>query len=351
MAPLTAHLDRHQVRRRQGLPTLSLLVGSAETVLGGWRAWAKAERRAVVPVFEPSVADAVLPWFQPPHADAGGRLAEPVWIGCAILGSEIPDPALPALILVCTEPVGDTWRAMLDQPHALSVFVEELAQLSGRVPSLPLALAVPNGIHGRLRQGLSSDRLRSWLDEALVTLPEPARPPDGKRVDLSPPSHPSPQSLTYLARLGADPAILAEFQTALSGPGPDATDKARSRAEALLYLSLDLHPETRGRFRLNQRLPILPDGATLEIDLFAVSLSLAVEVDGVHHLASPDQYRLDRRKDYALQRHGCMITRVLAADVFDRLEDCIGLVVAAARHQSGRSLRPVPPCRPSGAPS
>ena len=101
---------------------------------------------------------------------------------------------------------------------------------------------------------------------------------------------------------------------------PDA-DGARSATEAFLYRRLESLPETRGRFALNEPLPIAFDGAgTLEVDLLCADARLALELDGAQHLSDPAAYRRDRRKDQLLQENGYFILLGLAEDVGRELD-------------------------------
>lgn len=58
----------------------------------------------------------------------------------------------------------------------------------------------------------------------------------------------------------------------------------------------------------------------MEIDLLCTELPIAIEVDGMQHLASVEAYRTDRRKDWLLQEHGYVVLRFLASDVMRDLE-------------------------------
>jgi very-short-patch-repair endonuclease len=101
---------------------------------------------------------------------------------------------------------------------------------------------------------------------------------------------------------------------------PEGCARARSAAEAFLYRRLETLPVTTGRFRLNARLPIqFDDRGEMEIDLLDAAARLAIELDGPQHLADPDAYRRDRRKDLILQEHGYIVLRFLAEDVGLRL--------------------------------
>ena len=85
--------------------------------------------------------------------------------------------------------------------------------------------------------------------------------------------------------------------------------------------------ETRGRFHLNERLPIAFDASgALEVDLLCAEARLAVELDGAQHLGCADAYRRDRCTDWLLQENGYLVLRFLAEDVgkdLDRVLDAI----------------------------
>ena len=61
----------------------------------------------------------------------------------------------------------------------------------------------------------------------------------------------------------------------------------------------------------------------MEIDLLDVEARLAVELDGPQHLADPQAYRRDRRKDFLLQENGYLVVRFLTDDVSKRLSDVL----------------------------
>ncbi len=107
-------------------------------------------------------------------------------------------------------------------------------------------------------------------------------------------------------------------------PTPEGHAHARSATEAFLYRRLQTLPLTRGRFKLNARLPIqFDDRGEMEIDLLDAEARLAVELDGPQHLADPEAYRRDRRKDFLLQENGYLVLRFLTDDVSKRLSDVL----------------------------
>jgi very-short-patch-repair endonuclease len=64
---------------------------------------------------------------------------------------------------------------------------------------------------------------------------------------------------------------------------------------------------------------------------------LAIELDGPQHLADPDAYRRDRRKDALLQENGYFVLRFLAEDVGKQLDSVLDAVLRAMSHR-GRQL-------------
>ena len=155
--------------------------------------------------------------------------------------------------------------------------------------------------------------------------------PDGVAVPLDPTwSETYAASARRLCADGAD-AQLAELfvRAAWSAPpeGVAGVLRARSAAEEFLFRRLETLPAARGRFALNAALPIpFRGGATLEVDLLCRDARLAVELDGARHL-SEESYRRDREKDLALQRHGWLVLRILAADATARLGDVLDAIL------------------------
>jgi very-short-patch-repair endonuclease len=110
----------------------------------------------------------------------------------------------------------------------------------------------------------------------------------------------------------------------------EGIDRARSATEAFLFQRLETLTETKGRFCLNERLPIAFDtGGALEVDLLCADARLAIELDGAQHLSDPDAYRRDRRKDQLLQENGYFVLRFLAEDVGKELERVLDTILRA----------------------
>lgn len=119
--------------------------------------------------------------------------------------------------------------------------------------------------------------------------------------------------------------LLREGFAASESPRPE--DEARSRAERVLFDTLEASAATRGAFHLNVNQPWLFGNREVEIDLYAPRWRLAIEVDGYHHFTTEDAYRRDRRKDLEYQLHDVTIIRVLADDVMVNVADVVDRVL------------------------
>ena len=144
-------------------------------------------------------------------------------------------------------------------------------------------------------------------------------------------------SVRRLIRDGVDNRLADLFVRAACTPAPGAEGvaRARSASEAFLYRRLESLPETRGRFRLNARLPIPFDQqGNLEADFLCEEAKLVVELDGPQHLADEEAWRRDRRKDVLLQQHGYFILRFLATDAGKRLDAVLDPILATLTSRS-----------------
>lgn len=199
---------------------------------------------------------------------------------------------------------------------------ELIAHLWECEPSVPIGLATtPDQLEVRL--GALPSRTAAMLRSRRRVLPEPSR--------LTPATE---QSVTRLAETiaGAD----VDFIETIDAIAERAPDRARSAAERFLFRQLERMPATRGLFALNSRQRI--GARTLELDLFAASLGLAIEIDGYFHFTDAEAYRRDRRKDVELQQRGLWVLRFLSEDVVARLEDILAQIEhAIARRRSGET--------------
>ena len=60
---------------------------------------------------------------------------------------------------------------------------------------------------------------------------------------------------------------------------------------------------------------------------------MAVEIDGLQHLANAEAYRRDRRKDRLLQENGYFVLRFLADDVGKNLDLVLDAILRALSHR------------------
>jgi very-short-patch-repair endonuclease len=67
----------------------------------------------------------------------------------------------------------------------------------------------------------------------------------------------------------------------------------------------------------------------MEVDLLCADARLVIELDGAQHLADPEAYRRDRRKDALLQQNGYFVLRFLAEDLGKRLDYVLDTVLGA----------------------
>jgi very-short-patch-repair endonuclease len=72
------------------------------------------------------------------------------------------------------------------------------------------------------------------------------------------------------------------------------------------------------------------------VDLYCAASRVAIELDGSQHLANPDAYRRDRRKDRLLQEHGHFVLRFLAEDVGQDLDAVLDAILRTLSHRRRR---------------
>ena len=146
-------------------------------------------------------------------------------------------------------------------------------------------------------------------------------------------------SVRRLLRDGVDEPLADLFtQVAREIPsGVQGVARARSASEAFLFRRLQGLPETRDRFRVNERLPIpFSEAGHMEVDFLDPASKVVLELDGAQHLADREAYRRDRRKDALLQEHGYLVLRFLAEDLGTRLDAVLDEVLRGlARRAEG----------------
>lgn len=147
-------------------------------------------------------------------------------------------------------------------------------------------------------------------------------------------------SVRRLVRDGVDDPLANLFVHAARPFAPDAEGihRARSASEAFFYHRLETLPDTAGLFRLNVQLPIPFDSrGHMEVDFLCAEARIAIELDGGQHLADPEAYRRDRRKDILLQENGYFVLRFLAEDVGKHLDAILDTIQRTLVH---RRLQP-----------
>ena len=145
-------------------------------------------------------------------------------------------------------------------------------------------------------------------------------------------------SVRRLLRDGVDEPLADLFtQVAREIPsGAQGAERARSASEAFLFRRLQSLPETRDRFRVNERLPIpFAEEGHMEVDFLDPVSKVVLELDGSQHLADREAYRRDRRKDALLQEHGYLVLRFLADDLGTRLDAVLDQVLRALARRAG----------------
>ncbi|YCM43128.1 DEAD/DEAH box helicase family protein [Verrucomicrobiaceae bacterium 227] len=142
-------------------------------------------------------------------------------------------------------------------------------------------------------------------------------------------------SVRRLIRDGVDQPLAQLFVHATAPPpkGAEGEKRARSASEKFLFQRLESLPATKGKFILNATLPIsFNDRSTMEVDFFWGERKLVIELDGDQHLADPEAYRRDRRKDVLLQENGYFILRFLTIDLGRNLDRVLDAVQRTISH-------------------
>ncbi|HUY89508.1 MAG TPA: DUF559 domain-containing protein [Pirellulales bacterium] len=384
-------LDRHGLRRRQRVPTLSVIVGAGNKPVRLARHWIRLARLVVCETSNVRLPELVSDWFVrlaaarnlPAAAYAwlavrtdqsGGELwrrlrdrasderglfldrtlgaaaASPVEIVCrAIVEHDCEQGSTAAglwdrLLSACRDDIGALFvgvAAVVGRDGLPGLFVnlsagatlldvdaasQSLTALTSLLPRLNALLAIsPKQLEGFLAQTSESHCL-AFVREGLIRLDGPTAP-----------SEAAPGS-GELASAAAEPSPALEQETWT--PEPADNDPARSRAERFLFDRLQSHPETANLFEING-IFTAGDGwrGSMEVDLLARGVRVAVEIDGYFHFQDLEAYRRDRRKDVLLQRAGYLVVRCLADDVVSRLEEIMHTIVAAVRLRRAWRLR------------
>ncbi len=108
---------------------------------------------------------------------------------------------------------------------------------------------------------------------------------------------------------------------------------ARSQAELFLFNVLMQTADTKNLFKLNAKLPFEFGNQAMEVDLFASTVQVAIEIDGYYHFQDLDAWRRDRRKDFELQTKEILVLRFLSEDVLSKLEEILYRIRQALHYQ------------------
>jgi hypothetical protein len=214
------------------------------------------------------------------------------------------------------------WPALCVNVHE-SGSLERLAAICMRLPDLPLLALVPGALWNE-SLSRAEGRTRALLAEGQIVLARrtSALPhaPIKRLPPRSPSSSPPTEDKTVCALRSAAEEARSHAHCAQkerADDADDASERARSLTELLLYELLQREPDTHDLFELNGLMPFAFGSRPAEIDLVSAALKLAIEVDGYHHFTNVPAYRRDRRKDVLLQTHGFWVLRFLADDVID----------------------------------
>lgn len=400
--PISASLDWHQSRRAQGLPTISVLVGLNSLGFREWRAWCSHHRRPIIT--GASLAITAADWLAHQH-DLRNRIQ--VWLcsNFPANGGEWPDLArmtpfdLDRLWSEVPGTKGDPVSALAYRVQSAAIRayplepdrtvrelggVTVLAGLCGLIPQtswpalLLMDVAKPSteefllrSMHDFERLAVLAPRLPVGICvagfgfEAAIAQPTRtmalAREGEIRLTDVSfdeltdrlkTAGMPEPLPTASVHRLTAEgladdvakayvEAAVAMGVTAREAPAAD--DPHRSASEQFLFEQLESMVETAGLFAPNRDLEFLHGTKLAEADLVAPELKLAIEIDGSYFHLNAEQYRRDRRKDRAYQRHGYWVLRFLAEDVVVDLEAILNTILEAVASRR-LAIRPeVPP--------
>ncbi len=383
---VAAALDRHDRRREEGVPCISVMVGSLGLAVRAVRQWADERNRTVVQA-SGSERDALAETWMA-ALSTRRDLARDAWSWLARMSDRSTDElagwvarASPFDIerlveAILPEELADVCRWLLDVPTARgkvspeSVLgalatmipaesapvylvaesgqfehtVSALARLAEAAPRLSLVLAVdPVAFEWYLGDGPES-RAKALVRCGMISVSAQTETEIRERLTQEVPEAIERLSapVRRLAADGTSERVVDLYVAAARAVETGQHEPARSAAERFLYERLESLAATSGLFKINAELDIpFGLGRPMEIDLWAGMLGLAVEVDGYYHFQSRDAYRRDRRKDLALQKRGHLVVRVLAEDVVERLEEVLDLILdaVATRRDRGNPVR------------
>ena len=398
--PIPASLDWHQSRRAQGLPTISVLVGPNSIGLREWRAWSSHHRRPIITRM--NLALAAADWLDN-QVDLLNHALDWLSLKSRVEGTERPDPArmtqydlnrlwcdvpglksdpaaaiayrvldsairahpldrdetirelgdAPVLAGLCGLIPETSWPGLLlmqvaepDPEEFLLRSMRAFERLAALAPRLSMGICVPMiGFDAAMAHSTRTTALAREGEIRLTGVSAGELTDRLKRAGV-----PEPLPTDAILRLAADglaeEVADAYFEAAVAMRLPTSDSSAgddphRSASERFLFEQLESMVETAGLFSPNRDLEFLHGTKAAEADLVAPELKLAIEIDGGYYHLNAEQYRRDRRKDRAYQRHGYWVLRFLAEDVVVDLEAILNTILEAVA--SRRSAPPEVP--------
>jgi very-short-patch-repair endonuclease len=333
-----AALDRHAAERSRGASVLSIVTGEPAAARAGWAEWAAGHGYLTLTTEGASLGAAIvellaqIPWLRCVRA-ARERLA-----AAAHRDVDALDAALDAR----SGRERSAWLAnvtALDpQAQVSGWLLSGLREPRARVPDLTTAPVQGGellGIACRLVAPIAvlvhhPEPMAAWLERAIPTAAALITYLPDHAVAVAAPS----DLVTIVLGSDRQSAALSMARQGIVHLPPRAEGSAvrvRVRAARVLHEALARDARTAGQFVLDAEVPLYPGGPAIEVDLFAASARLAVEIDGWYHFRDPQGYRSARITDARLQRAGVFVIRFLAEDVGERLEQIVDEIAVALR--------------------
>lgn len=209
-----------------------------------------------------------------------------------------------------------------------ATYIQTLAQVAENLLEIPVALSITPASFENYCGKTPESKVKAMLRLGVIEMPFFLDEDHGLPAETAQILHQydAPSSLYQEAK---------SLQQLLTKNKGDLA-QARSQAELFLFRMLELAPETRGLFKLNVKMPFKFGNRSMEIDLFANSVRIALEVDGYYHFQDQTAWRRDRRKDLVLQMQNILVLRFLAEDVVSRLNEIFSSVKQALQHQRNK---------------
>ncbi len=377
-------LDWHHGRRLQELPTITALVGPDALGLRQWRGWNAVRHRPTV--VGANLNSAATDWFEAVNARVDTLTAAIAWVAeraeCGrpdptlmtpfdldCLWQGVPDAnsdpvaaiayrillaairvepfdnagllrrlgPIPFLAGFCGLIPASLWPAILlvevERIDRFEPALGDLERLAIRVPRLPIGICVPSAIYDSAVA--SPSRAMALAREGEIRLVGVSAEVLTNRLRATGIPEPLPvAAIRHLASAGLAPEVADAYVEAVAesrrpAVPQDSEDLHRSASERFLFEQLESMVPTAGLFRPNRELEFSHGNRPAEADLLAPDLKLVIEVDGGYYHLNPEQYRRDRRKDHAYQRHGYWVLRFLAEDIVVDLEAILSTILGA----------------------